>query len=788
MDRKLITVLLTPLLVLMTFGWILLAEPPDSPSWAAPPERPVMQSLPDLAVTKYIESGTVAPGHEVKYVVFFQNISLYVANDILIRDTLPVSSTYVSSSGPGLTLVQAGPDRVVWHKGRLSAFEQGWASITVRFKDDAPVGATMENIVRITTEDPEGNFDNNENILRSEIRPPGPDLSIRKELQSGIVDGGNQISYHIHYDYTGAEPAHNVRITDTLPASATYVSDLNYAGFTTVQVGDTVVWEKSSVAADSSGDLYLDALIDGDFDPNQHWLKNVVQISANDAETNYDNNLNRFTIKPEADKFYGAAVTSVDDKTMQLLSKGGFDWLVYYLDWSETESSNGSYNWRNLDDAIWQAWQYHLKLAVRIDRAPAWARPPGSTETAPPTNPNDLRDFVDAIADRTNVPPIDAYIIWNEPNLADEWGGQPPNAADYVDLLDAAYQGVNGRGLVVSAGLATTSGNPPDSVDDRTYLQQMYDVPGAGGFFDLVGANPMGFASAPDDTSDPNGYNFSRALEWRQIMVNNGDGVKKMFATEVGWLRDTSTNLGHDYNWMKVSDIDQAHYLARAYQKARCEWPWMSAMTTWNMDFADFYPNTDHPYWFALTDQNRDPLRSYLTLKNAVTGGPADLWLEMELLSPADPDNLEVGDELVYRIHYTNIGGQPAIGVVLTDILPNGTTYVSSQPNGTPVGADQMLWNIGPVDTCTRETITLTLRVRAMVSAFANTVETNALPSEPYTDDNVASVSVKGSDNYLPIILKDYAVGLDLVNDELTATRTGITGTVRNASNTTAVR
>jgi hypothetical protein len=332
----------------------------------------------------------------------------------------------------------------------------------------------------------------------------------------------------------------------------------------------------------------------------------VVEISTSDVEANYDNNVNRLTIKPEAHRLYGGAVTSVDDKTMQLLNVGGFDWMIYYLDWSETEPQDNQYYWRDLDDAIWKAWWYNLKLAVRVDRAPAWAKPPGSSETAPPTNPDDLRDFVDAIADRTKVPAIDAFIPWNEPNLAAEWGGQPPNAADYVDLLQAAYQGVNGRALVISAGLAPTNDNSATAVDDRVYLQQMYDVPGAGGFFDLLGVNPMGFASAPDDTSDPNGYYFQRALEWRQIMVDNGDGAKKMFATEMGWLRDTDIDLG-DYNWMKVSEIDQAHYLARAYHKARREWPWMGPMMTWNLDFSTFYSDTEHFHWFSVTDDGLKP-------------------------------------------------------------------------------------------------------------------------------------------------------------------------------------
>jgi uncharacterized repeat protein (TIGR01451 family) len=468
----------------------------------------------------------------------------------------------------------------------------------------------------------------------------------------------------------------------------------------------------------------------------------------------------------------------VDDKTMQLLSAGGFDWMIYYLDWSETEPSKGTYNWRDLDSAIWQAWRYHLKLAVRIDRAPDWARPPGSGETAPPTNPDDLRDFVDAIADRTKVPRIDAYIVWNEPNLASEWGGQPPNAADYVDLLDAAYQGVNGRGLVVSAGLATTNGGA-DSVDDCTYLQQMYDVPGAGGFFDLLGANPMGFASAPDDSSDPNNYNFMRALEWRNIMQLNGDGAKKMFATEVGWLRDTDEDLG-SYNWMKVSDIDQAHYLALAYHKAQRQWPWMQAMMLWNMDFSAHYSDTEHLHWFSVTGDDLSPLRSYLTLKNAATRGPADLWVEKELVS-----DIKYGEVMTYVIRYTNIGGQPASGVRLTDTLPVGTTYLTDTKSGTPVDG-KVVWNLGTVDTTgTRERITLTLHLAgsASVSIISNTVEAGVVPGEPYTDDNIATVisNTDRTSTYLPVIPKgDGAPAPDLVVKGISATGYQVQVVIKN--------
>ncbi len=767
---------LIPLLGLLILCW--LAAPATLPSAQAK----FQTSLPDLAVKKYKQpgGGAFAPGNLVKYEIYFINQSSTTANDVRIVDTLPASTTYVSSTQPGFVLIQAGPEQVVWVKNMLSVFEGGWLSLTLRVDDDAPLGDWVENSVYILCLDSESNYDNNEWTYTEVVLPPQPDLTVRKELYPGSTVGpGNEITYTIRYQNKGGEAANNVVITDTLPLSASYVSDQDFAGFTTVVTGSSVVWTKPLVAAEESGHLDLVVKVSDAFDAGNDWLENVLEISTSDPEFSYDNNLNRYVWKPEP-TMYGAAVTSVDDGTMRLLNDGGFDWMIYYLDWSKTEPQDDEYYWHDLDDAIWKAWWYNMKLIVRVDRAPAWARP-GKGATAPPDNPAKLEEFLQAVAkgerfvngELSYVPKIAGYVIWNEPNLAAEWGGDPPDAAAYTALLQAAYNGVKAEdpnAWVISAGLAPTGDDPPNAVDDRTFLQAMYTA-GAGSYFDKLGVNPMGFASAPDDTSDPNDYNFSRALEWRQIMVDNGDGAKDMFATEMGWLRDTEIDLG-DYNWMKVSDVDQAHYLARAYHKARREWvrtdgtPWMGPMMTWNLDFAAHYPETEHPHWFSVTGDQGAPSRAYLTLKNAATRGPADLWIEKELVSPVTP-----GEDLVYVVHCTNIGGQPADGVVLTDTLPNYTTYVSdSRGDGTLVG-DEVIWNVGMLEAGARETITLTLHLADTASPdvyLENRIEANVVAAEPYTDDNAATVITGQKPDtyiYLPNVKKRFTLDPGLIVD-----------------------
>jgi uncharacterized repeat protein (TIGR01451 family) len=759
MHRRRATALLLALLSLAA-GMLLLV---GSAALLRPTEA---LAMPDLAIVKYVdprETDPFAPGNEITYQIYYINQGFYVANDVRIVDTLPEHTTYVGSSQPGFVLIQSGPDQVVWVRDRLSVFERGWLSVTVRVDDDAPVGAGIKNTAYILCLDPESNYDNNESIVKSYVRPAEPDLRVTKHLwqNSNPIAAGNEVVYEIVAENWGGSVANSVCLTDTLPADCAYVSDNPASsGFAAVQTDTLVVWTKDSLApvpghsaAGASGNLYVRCQIASDWTPDR-WLENVVEISTTDVEYSYDNNLSHWVYRPEADRRYGAAITSPDHKTFRQISDAGFDYVLYYLDWSLTEPTDNQYNWDNLDKVVWQAWRYNLRLVVRVDRAPAWARGAG-TATAPPVNPAKLGEFLQVAATRWPRQPgnpdkgqIYGYVVWNEPNLAAEWGGNTPDAAAYTNLLQAAYNGVkagSANAWVISAGLAPTDDDLPDAVDDRTYLQSIYTA-GAGSYFDYLGVNPMGFASAPDDTSDPNGYCFSRAEEWRALMEVNGDAAKSMFGTETGWLRDTSNDLGSDYNWMKVSDVDQAHYLARAYHKAQCEWAWMGPMVTWNLDFAaGDYLDTEHPYWFSVTDASRNPLRSYLTLQNAATRGPADVWLQMELIDPVRLDQ-----DFRYVIRYTNIGGLATTSVFMTDTLPSGTEYVSDTGGGVlQPGADQVVWDFGAVDTCAYETITLTLHLPNSSppgGQLTNHAEASSVASEPYTDDNVAEVTTSYPD------------------------------------------
>ena len=225
---------------------------------------------------------------------------------------------------------------------------------------------------------------------------------------------------------------------------------------------------------------------------------------------------------------------------------------------------------------------------------------------------------------------VRAYIIWNEPNLAAEWGGQPPDAQHYARMLAVASSAIrraDPQALVVTAGLAPTNEVSSSAVDDRVFLEQLYAA-GAGPHFDLVGAHPYGFGHPPDEPRGAHdGLNFTRLEELRAIMVANGDGHKEIWATEFGWtshVPDATTA------WQQVSEAEKARYLVAGYRKASWDYPWLGLLAVWNLG-GRLTPE-DSFYGYSIVGPDHAPLPSYHALARmndrrlGRSGGLAALW------------------------------------------------------------------------------------------------------------------------------------------------------------------
>jgi hypothetical protein len=299
-----------------------------------------------------------------------------------------------------------------------------------------------------------------------------------------------------------------------------------------------------------------------------------------------------------------------------LVEEAGFTWVKQRLAWLDVEGAGpGHFSWNPPDRIVDEAEQAGLNLVFRLDHPPGWAMS-GPAEGEMPSTPVDLDafgDFCYTLADRYRGR-VRGYQIWNEPNLAREWGGNVPNPAGYVALLKTCYVNIKQAdpdALVISAGLAPTGSSPPEAIPDTDYLIAMYDA-GASPYFDLLGLHAPGYKAppevSPEEAADPaSGYGghaffcFRHVENMRAIMEAYGDGHKQVAILEFGWHTNTSPE-HPDYAWFAVTPEEQADYLVRAYQYAREHWsPWIGPMFVWNFPDSKWTQDNEE-FWWSIVD------------------------------------------------------------------------------------------------------------------------------------------------------------------------------------------
>jgi polysaccharide biosynthesis protein PslG len=336
---------------------------------------------------------------------------------------------------------------------------------------------------------------------------------------------------------------------------------------------------------------------------------------------------------------WGNASTTARD--LQLARNGGFHWVKQRFEWRNIEGhSKGNFEWDEPDRIVDAISQAGLRIVARVDNQPKWASStivwPG---TGPPDNPTDWTDFLTALATRYRGR-IQAYEIWNEPNLDREWGDRPPDPVAYTAMLKASFRAIKAadpRALVVSAGMSPTTTNTAQAVPDLEFIRQMYAA-GAQDSFDILGvhaaifradpcADPGQVALSPEltnnDPSSPDAkriYAFRHVEDVRELMVQQGDGAKQMAVLEMGSTTDARP--GSSYAWFAVARDQQAGNLVSAFQCARERWqPWMGFMTViYIPDPA--WTQQQEQYWWSITNPDGTPRPAYTALTALLTSNP----------------------------------------------------------------------------------------------------------------------------------------------------------------------
>jgi hypothetical protein len=245
-----------------------------------------------------------------------------------------------------------------------------------------------------------------------------------------------------------------------------------------------------------------------------------------------------------------------------------------------TDPSDPAYQWpASIDQAVAEAKQYGLRVALMVKGTPAWANG-GRPQNWAPSRPGDYADFMAAAASRYRS--VRYWVVWGEPTRQPNFMPLPITPASkpltrsqraaphrYARILDAAYgaiKRVNRRALVVG-GNTFTNGH----IGPRNWIANLELPSGRPPRMDLYGHNP--FAARRPDLSKPplvRGYADFCDLDDVARWVDRYLGRTPRGARIKLWLGEytapTQPNSG--FGW-HVSPATQASWLRSALRITR---------------------------------------------------------------------------------------------------------------------------------------------------------------------------------------------------------------------------
>ncbi len=128
------------------------------------------------------------------------------------------------------------------------------------------------------------------------------------------------------------------------------------------------------------------------------------------------------------------------------------------------------------------------------------------------------------------------------------------------------------------------------------------------------------------------------------------------------------------------------------------------------------------------------------------------------------------GQTVVYDIEFSNIGNQNATGVVITDVLPAGVSFVSCSDGCDSTGEPTIVWNVGDLDVGDGDTYTLTGQVDDPVTPTTRHFVNNVT----ITDDGSNGADLDPSNNSDD---DDDTYGIDLAVSKTDGETTATPGT-----------
>lgn len=322
--------------------------------------------------------------------------------------------------------------------------------------------------------------------------------------------------------------------------------------------------------------------------------------------------------------FWGGEELARNAQYLDLLQMSGCTWLRIQLTWREIEPTRGADVIGRLHAQRWlvrQATERGLQVLVNVTHPPQWARP---SDPAVPADPSAFASLMHRLVGAF-AGEVDAWQIWNEPNLVDETNGRI-DPAGFLPLLRAGSLAVHAAdhdALIVFPGLAPNSLMYDDwAMADDWYLEALLQLNNgeAARYFDVLGVHAYSAGNAPDtywpgNPAETPGWNdapefyFRRIERLHTVLVDQGLGETQVWITEFGW---PSGNYADTYGYGEwITAEMQADYLVRAFEIMRTEFHWVQNAIIWHLNTAAYGVPGNAFTGFSVTSPEGQPYSAF---------------------------------------------------------------------------------------------------------------------------------------------------------------------------------
>src|SRR4029077_14525592 len=203
-------------------------------------------STPVLTISKTDAPDPVNAGSNITYTISYSNTGTANATGVVISDTVPANTSFVSATGGGTQAAGV----VTWNIGNLAAGASASVQLVVAVASPLANGTVITNGTY--------SIDSNETAPTSGASitttvSSAPVLTISKTDAPDPVNAGSNITYTISYSNTGTANATGVVISDTVPANTSFVSATGGG----TQAAGVVTWNIGNLAAGASASVQL---------------------------------------------------------------------------------------------------------------------------------------------------------------------------------------------------------------------------------------------------------------------------------------------------------------------------------------------------------------------------------------------------------------------------------------------------------------------------------------------------------------------------------------------------